>query len=223
MTPAEPTYAEPIAVLAEEMDRFYGASEVQPHELRLQQIHEAIFSDPPSAYALLAWNNSQLVGLASYSFLWPAAGLTRSLYLKELYVVEAARGRGVGKLLMRSLYQTAAKYHCTRVEWTTDQDNVQAQHFYAELGVPVSNSKLFYRVEDAGFVVQLQCGLSESLGLVLLRAAYILVIKHTFAASARLTSSGFRPVETRYQQHLSRNGEAVAALPDIQESIVVRQ
>jgi hypothetical protein len=34
-----------------------------------------------------------------------------------------------------------------RVEWTTDRDNPAAQRFYAQLGVPVHESKLFYRIE----------------------------------------------------------------------------
>jgi hypothetical protein len=33
------------------------------------------------------------------------------------------------------------------VEWQTDRFNAEAQRFYAELGVPVDESKLFYRVE----------------------------------------------------------------------------
>lgn len=95
----------------------------------------------------MAWDDGQLAGFASYSFLWPAAGLTRSLYLKELYVTERARRTGVGKLLMQRLYDIAAEHGCSRVEWTTDRDNPDAQRFYAELGVPVRESKLFYRVE----------------------------------------------------------------------------
>lgn len=129
------------------MDRFYGATEVGPLDLRIRQINEAIFGNPPTAYALLVWDSDQLVGFAGYSFLWPAVGLTRSLYLKELYVIQAARRRGVGKLLMRSLYEIAIKHDCSRVEWTTDRDNPDAQGFYAELGVLVNESKLFYRLE----------------------------------------------------------------------------
>ena len=147
VTPAEPAQVEAIAALAEEMDRFYGATELEPLDLRVRQINEAIFSNPPSAYALLAWDGDQLVGFAAYSFLWPAVGLTRSLYLKELYVIEAARRRGVGNLLMRSLYEIAIKHDCSRVEWTTDRGNPDAQQFYAELGVPVNEAKLFYRLE----------------------------------------------------------------------------
>jgi hypothetical protein len=40
---------------------------------------------------MLAWDGDDLAGFAAYSFLWPAVGLTRSLFLKELYVAEAAR------------------------------------------------------------------------------------------------------------------------------------
>jgi GNAT superfamily N-acetyltransferase len=147
VNPAQPSDIPALAQLAEEMDRFYGASGIEPMEARLRQINDAIFSDPPSAYALLAWDSGMLAGFAAYSFLWPAVGLTRSLYLKELYVAEAARRKGVGKLLMRHLHDIAIKCDCSRVEWMTDRDNAEAQRFYAELGVPVDESKLFYRVE----------------------------------------------------------------------------
>jgi GNAT superfamily N-acetyltransferase len=69
------------------------------------------------------------------------------LYLKELYIIEAARQKGIGRLLMKRLYDIAVKTGCSRVEWTTDQDNPDAQRFYSELGVPVKESKLFYRIE----------------------------------------------------------------------------
>lgn len=151
VTPAEPAHADAIATLADEMDRFYGATEVEPRDLRIRQIHDALFTSHPSAYALLAWDDDQLVGFAAYSFLWPAIGLTRSLFLKELYISETARRKGIGKLLMRTLQEIAATNDCTRFEWTTDQGNTDAQRFYAELGVPADASKLFYRVEAANF------------------------------------------------------------------------
>jgi GNAT superfamily N-acetyltransferase len=129
------------------MDRFYGATELEPLDLRLKQINDALFANPPSAHALLAWNDDQAVGFASYSFLWPAVGLTRSLFLKELYVTDTARRTGLGKLIMQSLAEVAIKHDCSRVEWQTDRPNNDAQHFYTELGVPVDDSKLFYRAQ----------------------------------------------------------------------------
>jgi GNAT superfamily N-acetyltransferase len=147
VNPARPSDISALAQLAEEMDRFYGATEMEPLDLRVSQINDAVFGDPPSAYVLVAWDQDKLVGFASYSFLWPAAGLTRSLYLKELYIAETARRQGVGKLLMQRLYAIAVDRGCSRVEWMTERENTEAQHFYADLGAPVNESKLFYRVE----------------------------------------------------------------------------
>jgi ribosomal protein S18 acetylase RimI-like enzyme len=89
-------------------------------------------------------------GLAAYSFLWPAVGATRSLYLKELYVAGAYRRRGVGELLTRAVFETAAARGCSRVEWASDAGNTAARAFYARLDLPELPSKVFYRVDFGG-------------------------------------------------------------------------
>ena len=150
VSPAAPGDVPAMAGLLEEMDRFYGVTETEPIEERTRQISDALFTSPPAACALLAWDGPTPAGFAAYSFLWPAVGLTRSLYLKELYVAQAYQRNGVGTLLMRSLFETASKHGCSRVEWTTDATNRGAQDFYQELGVPPLPSKIFYRVEDTG-------------------------------------------------------------------------
>lgn len=148
VAPAEADQADAIVALAEEMDRFYGATETPPRALRLRQVNDAIFSEQPFAHVLLAWASEQLVGFATYSFLWPAVGLTRSLFLKELYVAEAARRSGVGERLMREIFKVAVKHDCSRVEWHTETTNEGARAFYAKLGAPELEGKVFYRMED---------------------------------------------------------------------------
>jgi GNAT superfamily N-acetyltransferase len=96
---------------------------------------------------LLAWAGEQLVGMAAYSFLWPAAGVTCSLYLKELYVAEEFRSKGIGALLMWRLRQVAVEHGCSRVEWTADQGNAFAEAFYEQLRMSKNQEKIFYRVE----------------------------------------------------------------------------
>ena len=150
VSPAEPRDAAAIAALLEELGRYYGATESESLDRRITQINEAIFGRPPAAYARLARDGRQVAGLAAYSFLWPAVGATRSLYLKELYVPDAFRRQGIGTLLLRAVFETAAGLGCSRVEWTTDADNTGAQAFYARLGLPNNPVKVFYRVEDAG-------------------------------------------------------------------------
>jgi len=149
VSPAEPGDVALIARLLEDLNRFYGVPEPGPPDLARDQVTEALFGEPPSAYALLARDGDRVAGLATYSFLWPSVGPTRLLYMKELYVPEAYRRRGVGKLLMHAIFETAAGLGCVRVEWTTDPGNAAARAFYEELGVPV-HPKVFYRVTDTG-------------------------------------------------------------------------
>ena len=150
VSPAEPRDAAAIAALLEELGRYYGVTESESLDRRITQINEVVFGRPPTACALLARDGRQVAGLAAYSFLWPAVGATRSLYLKELYVPDAYRRQGIGRLLLRAVFETAAGLGCSRVEWTTDADNTGAQTFYARLGLPNHPVKVFYRVEDTG-------------------------------------------------------------------------
>lgn len=150
VTPARPADVAALAELLAEMGGFYGEATAGQLGQRARQISDALFASPPAAHALLAWDGTELAGMAAYSFLWPAAGLTRSLYLKELYVGAGYRRRGAGKLLMQALFEVAGQRGCSRVEWTTDSGNAGARAFYEELGLPRHPSKVFYRVEDAG-------------------------------------------------------------------------
>ncbi len=150
VSPAAPGDAPAIAGLLEELGEFYGTPAAGPLDQRVAQVGQALFGGPPAGYALLAREEPALAGLAAYSFLWPAIGPTRSLYLKELYVPAAYRGRGVGRLLMRAVFEAAARHGCSRVEWTTDVSNTGAQAFYARLALPRCPSKVFYRVETGG-------------------------------------------------------------------------
>src|SRR5687767_10411564 len=98
ISPAQVSDLTDLAELLEDMDRFYGVSEFAPLYERLAEIQALLFRDQPAGHVLLARDSGLAVGLASYSFLWPAAGLTQSLFLKELYVRESHRGHGIGRL-----------------------------------------------------------------------------------------------------------------------------
>lgn len=144
---AQPDDLPDLAGLMEEMDRFYGVTEFEDVADRIAQIRALVFGNPPAAQVLLAREDGKIIGFASYSFLWPAAGLTRSLFLKELYVSEAERGHGVGRALMQRVLDIAAENRCSRVEWMTEHANADAQAFYERLGHRANTEKVFYRVQ----------------------------------------------------------------------------
>lgn len=144
---AEASDVETIADLIEEIEKFYGSSSIQPFDERVSQVGEALFGSPPCAVALLAFTPTHdLIGMASYSFLWPAAGSSHSMYLKELYVGEPFRRYGLGHDLMDRLREIAtARPGCTRLEWMTDRSNDGARSFYRELGFEEFKEKIVYR------------------------------------------------------------------------------
>ncbi|MDT0475619.1 GNAT family N-acetyltransferase [Streptomyces sp. DSM 41014] len=126
-----------------EIEAYYGGDEVPGDVTR---IRAALFGDRPAATVLLAREGGGVLGLASYSLLWPAAGADTSLFLKELFVREPARRRGVARALMSALRDEAAALGCSRVEWQADADNPPALAFYEALGARPHRGKMFYRI-----------------------------------------------------------------------------
>jgi GNAT superfamily N-acetyltransferase len=145
--PAAPADVNAITELLAEIDHYYGSAAESPDD-RATQVTRLIFTDQPAAHVLLARDDTTVIGMAAYSFLWPAAGATHSLYLKELYVRHTERRTGVGRALMARLADIAAEAGCSRLEWSADHGNEPAERFYKTLGVPVDPTKLLYRVDD---------------------------------------------------------------------------
>ncbi|MDX3749599.1 cyclophane-containing RiPP N-acetyltransferase HaaN [Streptomyces sp. AK08-02] len=150
--PADKRDAGALAELIEEIERFYGSTDFQPLEERRSQVEEALFGSPPLAAALVVEDETgEIVGLAAYSFLWPAAGSSHSLFLKELYVRDTLRRQGVGARLMDELRALAtARPGCSRIEWMTDRDNAGARAFYKSLGFAEFDGKIVYRADTDG-------------------------------------------------------------------------
>lgn len=149
---AEPTDLSAIADLLYEVEHFYGTVECPPRPQWEQQIASLLFSDTPAARVLLAIEDDAPLGFASYSLLWPATGVSKSLFLKELYIRESYRRRGIGEILMSRLCSIAVETGSSRLEWATDAENIGAQKFYEKLGDVRTPTKIMYRAEGADLI-----------------------------------------------------------------------
>jgi GNAT superfamily N-acetyltransferase len=142
IAPATDVDTETIAAILGEIEEYYGGTNTPPP---VEQVQAALFGARPAATVLLARDGDAVVGLASLSFLWPAAGADTSLYLKELYVRDGHRRRGIARQLMDAVHAEARAAGCARVEWTADRDNPPALELYAALGMEPHHGKVFYR------------------------------------------------------------------------------
>lgn len=69
------------------------------------------------------------------------------LYLEDLFVRPAFRGKGIGKALLIHLAKTAVEENCGRFQWQVLDWNTPAIDFYQSLGAGVMKEWLTMRVE----------------------------------------------------------------------------
>jgi GNAT superfamily N-acetyltransferase len=88
----------------------------------------------PVAHCLLAFENDTPAGFAVYFFNYSTFLARPGLYLEDLFVQPASRGRGIGKALLLHLARLANARGCGRMEWSVLDWNEPAIAFYESLG-----------------------------------------------------------------------------------------
>ena len=103
-------------------------------------LREALFGAHPVAEALIARldANSQIrIGFALFFHTYSTFLGRRTLWLEDLFVEPAYRGRGAGKALLGALARMARDRGCGRFEWAVLDWNAPAIRFYESLGARV--------------------------------------------------------------------------------------
>ena len=74
--------------------------------------------------------------------------LKQVCYLEDLFVVPAARGRGIGRALIQAITEAGRLNGWRKIYWVTDSSNVDAQRLYGQLAQPVDQR--IYAIELGG-------------------------------------------------------------------------
>lgn len=99
-----------------------------------EMLHAALFGDHPAAEAVIAEEAGGALGFAIFFHNFSTWTGRRGLYLEDLYVTPAARGRGVGTALLRHLAGLALDRGCARFEWSVLDWNEPAVRMYRAIG-----------------------------------------------------------------------------------------
>ena len=99
-----------------------------------QDLQRELFSERPVIEAVIAWDDENALGFALYFHNYSTFLARRGLYLEDLFVVPEARGRGIGKALMRYCASVAVERGCGRFEWAVLDWNQPAIEFYQSIG-----------------------------------------------------------------------------------------
>jgi GNAT superfamily N-acetyltransferase len=97
----------------------------------------------------LAFENEEAVGIVTWYWTYASFVAARGLYLEDLFVRPAWRGKGYGKALLQYLAAKAVGVGAYRLEWLVLDWNAPAIEFYKGIGARPLEGWYTYRLEGA--------------------------------------------------------------------------
>lgn len=115
-----------------------------------EQLVDVLFGDRPAAEVLLAFEEGSPVGFAVFFYNFSTWLGRPGLYLEDLFVKPAKRGKGYGRALLVSLAKIARERGCGRMEWAVLDWNEPAIKFYRALGAKPMDEWTVFRLTRDG-------------------------------------------------------------------------
>ena len=109
-------------------------------------IPAALFAERPAAETVIGRLDGEAVGFALFFRNFSTFLGRPGLYLEDLYVRPAFRGRGVGRRLLAHLARLARRRGCGRVEWSVLDWNAPAIAAYRRVGAVPLDEWTTYRL-----------------------------------------------------------------------------
>ncbi len=135
LRPARPADLEAIVGLIGELAAFEKLSHLL--EVTPQTLHPHLFGERAVAECLVAEVDASVVAFALFFANFSTFLGRPGLYLEDLYVQPAHRGRGIARELLERLAALAVQRGCGRFEWSVLDWNTQAIGFYERMGATV--------------------------------------------------------------------------------------
>lgn len=114
-------------------------TQLQEHDIvltdeALQRATRGLIEDHELGRILTARLDGELVGVAVLSFLWTLEHGGPAVWLDEVYVEPAWRGRGIGRQLVEAATQVARDSGCIALDLEVDAGHEAAERLYVRMG-----------------------------------------------------------------------------------------
>ena len=113
---------------------FYGRSGPTALADEVTQATWARFFDAyEPVRAMVAQDGPEIIGLVHFLYHRSTIAAGPVCYLRDLFTVPAARGKGVGKALIEAVYAAAHAGGAVQVYWLTHESNATARRLYDQV------------------------------------------------------------------------------------------
>ena len=143
----DPKYIDGVVDVLSEISVFYNGANSSDSETIRQNLLNNFLGKNSDIQLILALEEEVVVGIATFSILYPAPKEHGQLFLKELFVLEKYRKRNMGTSMMKFIANFAIHNNCSRFDWTVDRENEIAVNYYNMIGASQLNNKLYYRLD----------------------------------------------------------------------------
>jgi len=114
-----------------------------------ESLRDTLFGARPYAEVLIAYWEEMPVGFALFFHNYSTFLAKPGIYLEDLFVNPAARGKGIGKALLTRLAELALERGCGRVEWAVLDWNAPSIEFYQRMGARAMDEWTTFRLTGA--------------------------------------------------------------------------
>jgi len=112
-------------------------------------LHEGLFGVRPACEAIIGEADGDVVTFALFFHNFSTFLTKKGLYLEDLYVRQAHRGKGYGSRMLKHLAALAVERNCGRFEWSVLDWNEPAINFYKAMGAEILPDWRICRVTGA--------------------------------------------------------------------------
>jgi len=116
--------------------RDFATYEKLEHRFKISEaaLHDVLFGAKPAIDSILAEVDGSPIGFALWYFLFGTFSGQYGLFVEDVYVEPAHRGRGIGYGLFRHMARIALARECAHMEWNVLDWNTPAIEFYRRIG-----------------------------------------------------------------------------------------
>jgi GNAT superfamily N-acetyltransferase len=113
------------------------------------EIAASLFGENPRVFCDIAEWEGAPVGFAVWFYTYSTFSGRHGIWLEDLFVREAQRGRGIGKALMAGLARRCVDEGLTRLAWWVLNWNEPSRVFYRSLGAKAQDEWTVKRLDGA--------------------------------------------------------------------------